>query len=95
MKVIIGLGKTGLSCVRYLLKKNAAITVVDNRIAPPGLTELQKFFPNVQVYLGSFHEDILSQSDELIISPGVSLKEPVIAKQIKNGKPVPKPVIDS
>ncbi len=88
MKVIIGLGKTGLSCIRYLLKKNADIAIVDNRINPPGLTELKNYFPNVPVYLGSFHENILSQADELIISPGVSLKEPAIAKQIKNGKPI-------
>lgn len=88
MKVIIGLGKTGLSCIRYLLKKNTDIAIVDNRINPPGLPELKNYSPNVPVYLGCFHENILSQADELVISPGVSLKEPAIAKQIKNGKPV-------
>ena len=82
MKVIIGLGKTGLSCVRYLLKKDTNIAVVDNRFDPPCLAELKNSFPNVPVYLGGFHEEILSKADEIIISPGVS------AKQIKNGKPI-------
>jgi UDP-N-acetylmuramoylalanine--D-glutamate ligase len=88
INVIIGLGKTGLSCVRYLSKKNANIVVVDNRLNPPELAELRKFFPNVPVHLGSFHEEILSKANEIIISPGVSVKEPAIAEQIKNGKRV-------
>ena len=37
LKIIVGLGKTGLSCIRYLAKQNANLIVVDNRLDPPGL----------------------------------------------------------
>jgi len=87
LKVIVGLGKTGLSCVRYLAKYGCNIAVVDNREDPPGLQELQQDFFNIPIHVGGFPEEILSKADELIISPGISLKEPAIAKQIKTGIP--------
>lgn len=85
MKVIVGLGKTGYSCVRHLVKHNYNIAVVDSRKQPPMLQQLQTSFPDVPVYVGNFAEDILAQADELIVSPGVSVNEPSIAKLIKKG----------
>lgn len=85
LKVIVGLGKTGLSCVRYLARQGFNLAVVDSRENPPGLEELQQEFPAVPVYLGKFEEAILSQADELIISPGVSLFEPAITTCLKRG----------
>lgn len=87
LKLIVGLGKTGLSCVRYLAQQNLNIAVVDSRENPPGLTELKNQFPQVPIYLGGFNEEIISQAKELIVSPGISLKEPLIAKQIAKGIP--------
>lgn len=84
---IIGLGQTGLSCVRYLAKKNIPFIVLDTREKPPSLEELQKEFPTVELYLGEFNADVLLQAKELIISPGVSLLEPAIAAAIKQGIP--------
>ena len=85
LKIVIGLGKTGLSCVRYLAKQNYNLAVVDNKFDPPGLKEIQSEYPTIPLHLGVFNEVILSQAQELIISPGVSLAEPVIAKCIKKG----------
>lgn len=78
-KVVVGLGKTGLSCVRYLVKQNFKVSVVDSRLSPPGLEELRQNFPEVKVYLGSFDGRILTQADELIISPGISRNNPAIS----------------
>ena len=36
--VVVGLGKTGLSCVRYLSKQGLNIAVTDSRLEPPELT---------------------------------------------------------
>lgn len=85
LKVIVGLGKTGMSCVRYLAKQGFDLVVVDSRLDPPGLEELRQNFPNVKVSLGGFDENILFKAEELIVSPGVSLSEPAIAECLKRG----------
>jgi UDP-N-acetylmuramoylalanine--D-glutamate ligase len=84
-KVVVGLGKTGLSCVRYLAKRGFNVAVVDSRMSPPGLEELRQNFPGVQLCLGEFDEKILAQADELILSPGVSKRESAIAACIQRG----------
>ncbi len=85
LKIIVGLGKTGISCVRYLAQKGYKLKVVDSRKNPPELPELQKSFPKIEAHLGCFDEKLLLEADELIISPGVSLKEPAIAACLNHG----------
>jgi UDP-N-acetylmuramoylalanine--D-glutamate ligase len=88
LKVVVGLGKTGLSCVRYLAKQGAKIAVTDSRIDPPGLAQLQQEFPRVELSLGRFDERLMSLASELVVSPGVSIKEPAIAKQSTRNIPI-------
>jgi UDP-N-acetylmuramoylalanine--D-glutamate ligase len=85
LKVVIGLGKTGLSCVRYLIKQGFDVAMVDSRIDPPCLAEFQKEFPQMLSHFGDFAAPFLDQAAELIISPGVSLKEPAIAALVAKG----------
>ena len=42
---IIGLGKTGLSCVDYLLSQQANIRVIDTRKNPTGVDKLPQHIP--------------------------------------------------
>ena len=88
LKVIVGLGATGLSCARYLLKQKIPVAIVDSRDNPPQWEALQKEYPEIDVSCGGFPQKILDAADEIVVSPGVSLKEPAIAQQIENGKPV-------
>lgn len=89
LKVVIGLGKTGMSCVSYLAKQGFAVAIVDSRIDPPCLTEFKKDFPQVLSHFGNFAAPFLDQAEELIISPGVSLKEPAIVALVAKGvKPI-------
>ncbi len=60
----------------------------DSRAQPPGLAELQKEFPEVELVLGAFSEPLLSQAEEIILSPGVALQEPLIQAAVKKGIPV-------
>lgn len=76
--VVVGLGKTGLSCVRYLHAKGKQIVVMDTREQPPGLDELKRDYPNIKCVLGHLDEIILTNSDEIILSPGVALSTPEI-----------------
>lgn len=88
--VIIGLGQTGLSCAKYLLKQGRAIAVTDSRKNPPGIEELIKLkeqFGNIPCVFGEFSHDLISNADRLIVSPGVSLKEPAIVEAIHKGIP--------
>ena len=39
--LVVGLGKTGLSVVRYLRALGEAVVVVDSRDIPPGLSTLK------------------------------------------------------
>lgn len=87
-KVIVGLGKTGLSYARYLSRQNENFTVVDSREKPPGLQELTESFPAVKVELGRFKESTFLNATELLVSPGVDLREPVLAKAIANDVPI-------
>ncbi|MDQ7076006.1 MAG: UDP-N-acetylmuramoyl-L-alanine--D-glutamate ligase [Gammaproteobacteria bacterium] len=83
--VVIGLGKTGLSCVEYLLGLGGQCTVVDSREQPPGLGELQQRFPQVVCHCGAFSAALLSCAKRLIVSPGVSLQEPAIQAAVVAG----------
>lgn len=88
MKVVVGLGKTGFSCVKYLVRQGIKIAVIDNRESPPESSNLRKLYPDIPVHLGNFNSDILSAAEEIIISPGVALKQPEIAGQLQQGKNV-------
>ncbi len=59
--VIVGLGKTGLSCVRYLLDKGLDIAVTDSRMEPPGLLTLKSEHTSVPAFLGEISAEIISQ----------------------------------
>jgi len=76
LRVVVGLGKTGLSCVRFLKSRGYPVAVNDTRENPPGLAELQAEFPEVAVSLGRLDESLLLQAREIVVSPGVSIKEP-------------------
>ena len=86
--VIVGLGKTGLSCVRYLNKQGLNIAVTDSRVEPPELSTLKKEFESIPVYLGDISTKVLLASDQIILSPGVSLENKSVKQAINNGIPV-------
>jgi UDP-N-acetylmuramoylalanine--D-glutamate ligase len=83
--LIVGLGKTGLSCVRYLSGQGREIAVADSRLQPPGLDELKAGWPDVPVYLGDFDEALFAGFNELVVSPGISIAEPAIAGAAARG----------
>ncbi|HLT13517.1 MAG TPA: UDP-N-acetylmuramoyl-L-alanine--D-glutamate ligase [Marinobacter sp.] len=83
--LIVGLGKTGLSCVRYLSGQGREIAVADSRENPPGLQELRDGWPDVPVFLGEFDRNLFSGFGELIVSPGISVADPAIAAAAQQG----------
>jgi len=77
--VVVGLGKTGASCVRYLAKRGVRLSATDSRRAPPGLAELGDAAATVNLRLGGFDLSLLDDASQLVMSPGVSLEEPIAA----------------
>jgi UDP-N-acetylmuramoylalanine--D-glutamate ligase len=77
--VVVGLGKTGASCVRYLSRRGMAVSATDSRRAPPGLQELGDAAAGLELRLGGFDLELLDDASQVVISPGVSLDEPIAA----------------
>ncbi len=84
--VIVGLGKTGLSVARYLLRNDRNFVVMDSRSSPPEREALKRYAPQLKV--GPLDERVLCDSDEIILSPGVPLAHPAIARALHSGVPV-------
>lgn len=88
LAVIVGLGKTGLSCARYFHARGRPFKVIDSRFSPPALAEFETEFPAEVIELGGFSQQTLLQASEIVLSPGISLQTPEIAVAISQGIPV-------
>lgn len=86
--IIMGMGKTGLACVNFLVKKNKPVLVMDNRPTPPGFATLKQTFPELPLITGHFDTEKLAGAAEIIISPGISRHEPALSKALAQGVPV-------
>jgi UDP-N-acetylmuramoylalanine--D-glutamate ligase len=75
--VVVGLGKTGASCLRYLAKHGIAATATDSRHSPPGLAEIGHLAHTLDIRLGSIDLSLLDGASQVLMSPGVSLDEPI------------------
>lgn len=82
---VVGLGMTGVSCVRYLAARGKSFSIIDSRANPPGLEEVQRDFPHIDIVTGKFDRDFLARANTLVMSPGVALSTPEIQIAIKNG----------
>lgn len=78
MKLVLGLGDTGLSIARFLSKQNIAYRIADSRQNPPSLNNCPQ-----SPILGDWTLDLIADIDEIFISPGIAQTEPIVlwAKQ--------------
>ncbi|HEX6592447.1 MAG TPA: UDP-N-acetylmuramoyl-L-alanine--D-glutamate ligase [Moraxellaceae bacterium] len=88
LRVVVGLGKTGLSCVRFLKSRGYPVAVNDTRENPPGLAELRAEFPDVEVSLGRLDGELLLRAREVVASPGISVNEAELKAARNAGIPV-------
>jgi UDP-N-acetylmuramoylalanine--D-glutamate ligase len=75
--LVVGLGKTGASCLRYFAKHGIAAAATDSRQSPPGLAELGSLAQTLDIRLGAFDLSLLDGVSQVLMSPGVSLDEPI------------------
>jgi UDP-N-acetylmuramoylalanine--D-glutamate ligase len=79
--LVVGLGKSGASTVRYLSREGARMVLTDSRAAPAGLNALGAL-PGVEgIHVGAFAApEPLSQFAFAVVSPGVPLEDPFVAQ---------------
>lgn len=86
--LVLGLGRTGLSCARYLDRKGLEVRVADTRPQPPGLAALRASVPAAELRTGPLEAGLLDDVAQVVISPGLSLREPVAREAAGRGLPV-------
>jgi len=83
--LVLGLGDTGLSSVRWLARRGARLRAADTRAAPPALRAVRDEYPEVRVALGAFDTALLEGVDAVVASPGIALREPILAAAVARG----------
>lgn len=86
--LVIGLGISGQSCLRYLVAQGEPVRAMDSRERPPGLDQVRQQFPGLTLHTGSFQSDWIESARRLVVSPGVAVSEPDIARAAAQGKEV-------
>ena len=86
--LVLGLGETGLSMVRWLSAQGARLRVADSRSEPPGAAEAKRYVEAGQFLCGPFDVKMFDGIDLIAISPGVPLRDPVVAQGVARGIPV-------
>jgi UDP-N-acetylmuramoylalanine--D-glutamate ligase len=83
--VIVGLGRTGLSCARYLRGHGWKLAVTDTRTQPPELERLRELDASIPTRLGGLDPRLLDDALCVVASPGVSLADPFFAEARARG----------
>lgn len=82
--VVVGLGITGLSVVKYLAKLpyNLTIRVIDTRENPPGSEALPQ---SVELHAGGWNSDWLLNANLVVANPGIALATTEIQQALNAG----------
>ncbi|MGB9092982.1 MAG: UDP-N-acetylmuramoyl-L-alanine--D-glutamate ligase [Gallionella sp.] len=86
--LVLGLGESGLSMLRYLKTRGARVRAADSRSAPPGLAEAKQYLAEPLIHCGAFSDALFDGVELIAISPGVPLRDPAVARAVASGIPV-------
>lgn len=85
LKVVAGLGISGVAAVNFLYEQGYRVAVTDSRKLPPGHDQIPA---EVASYFGELNQELLLQADEIVISPGLDPRLPEIQAAVAQGIPV-------
>lgn len=85
LKVVAGLGISGVSAVNFLHERGYQVAVTDSRTHPPGHDQIPA---GIQTIFGQLDTELLLQAEEIILSPGLAPQLPEIQQAIAKGIPV-------
>jgi UDP-N-acetylmuramoylalanine--D-glutamate ligase len=83
--LVLGLGDTGLSGIRWLARRGARVRAADTRAAPPAVGTVRAEHPGVDLALGPFDEALLEGVDAIVASPGIALRERIVGSALARG----------
>ena len=86
--LVVGLGETGLSCIRHLAGMGGRMVAVDSRERPPRRAAVESEFPGVEVRCGRFDASLFVDAAEIVVSPGVPVREPALRAAAARGVPI-------
>lgn len=79
IKLILGLGVTGYSCVNHFTKNDIAFRIFDTRSASNIGQSISNYDTNI-LYLQKYDDNIFDQVDEIVISPGFDKNHEILKK---------------
>lgn len=86
--LVLGLGDTGLSMARWLVRQGARVSVADTRAAPPHAALLARDCPQVSLHAGEFRHRDFAAAELIAVSPGIDPRVGELAGAIRHGTPV-------
>lgn len=86
--LVVGCGATGVSTACFAAAHGARVRVIDSRSAPPRADELRRVCPAAELRTGALAVEALQGIDQLIVSPGIDLREPLLMAARMQGLPV-------
>ncbi len=86
--LVVGLGVSGQSVLRFLARQGIALRVADTRLEPPSLRQMQDEYPQLEIELGGLESAKDPSIDRIVLSPGVPRAHPAIQQAIADGIPV-------
>jgi len=86
--LVVGLGKSGVSAVRWLVAHGVRVRATDSREAPPGLAAVEALLSPADLFLGRFAEEALDGVNQVVLSPGLPRTLPLLALAEARGVPV-------
>ena len=89
---MLGLGKTGYSCVQFLVAQHQRLIVMDDREHPPFADQLiaDSSINQGQLYyeFGAFDADLIGRAKRVILSPGIPLAHICLTQAKNRGKAI-------
>ncbi|MAZ38571.1 MAG: UDP-N-acetylmuramoyl-L-alanine--D-glutamate ligase [Legionellales bacterium] len=82
--VILGMGKTGFSCAKFLVQQHIDFVINDSREQPPMLSDLLAIQKAEHIYTGGFKRELILNADLIILSQGISLQTALLIEARKN-----------
>ena len=86
IKLILGLGVTGSSCVNYFIKNDIEFRIFDTRSASNIDQPISTYNANI-LYLQKYDDSIFDQVDEVVISPGFDKNHEILKETASRGIP--------
>ena len=84
-RIVVGLGKSGMSVVRFLARQGVRFAIADTREQPPELATLKAEYPHIEVRCGALDVEFLCRASELYVSPGLALATPALQQAAARG----------